>query len=181
MKSCLSVSVVLTVMGAFLALAEPNTCVWTGAARDGKWSTSGNWENGVKPVSGNDDWVSVSAATAGETMENDIDDLAIKKFYATGSGKYLTLTGKEISIWDAGVSWSNACRKVTVGTPITFLNAGRSDLVCYAEEGTVDHVLLPHVDLDAGLVLHVGEVAQELLESVCLAGLGLAGFGPSGT
>lgn len=106
-----------------------DTITWTGGGDGVRWSDPENWDLGRIP---NGDIVSV-VLDEDLTMVNDIDDLAIKKFYATGSGKNLTLTGKEISIWDAGVSWSNACRKVTVGTPITFLNAVRSDLVCNAE------------------------------------------------
>ena len=53
-------------------------------------------------------------------------------------------------------------------------------LVGDAEEGAVDHVVLPEDDFDGVLLAHEGEVLQELLEAEELAGFGLAGGGVGG-
>ena len=54
------------------------------------------------------------------------------------------------------------------------------NLVGDAEEGAVDHVVLPEDDFDGVLLAHEGEVLQELLEAEELAGFGLAGGGVGG-
>ena len=117
--------VMLVVLVASTAFAG-NICTWTGSAGDGKWSTPGNWENDVKPVSGNDDWVSVWAATAGETMENDIDDLVIAHIRFTGS-KQLHLTGKELCLSNETMQsvWTNDCPLVC-DVPVSFAAATKS-------------------------------------------------------
>lgn len=117
--------VMFVVMVASTAFAG-NICTWTGTAGDGKWSTPGNWENDVKPVSGNDDWVTVSAKTAGETMENDIDDLVIAHIRFTGS-KQLHLTGKELCLSNETMQsvWTNDCPLIC-DAPVSFAAATKS-------------------------------------------------------
>lgn len=84
-KNAILSAVVLLCAGA--ASAEAKNCVWTGAAGDGRWSTPGNWEGGLVPVSG--DTVSVSGAGAvdGE-VENDISGLTLSKLVMTGTAPF---------------------------------------------------------------------------------------------
>ena len=86
------------------------TTVWTGAAGDGKWSTPGNWEGGVVPVSGNDDTVSLNGAN-GADMENDIDNLTVARICFSGTDQ-VRLTGKELTIGTSTSEiyvWTNSC------------------------------------------------------------------------
>ena len=101
---------IVTALGA-ACFAVPATNVWTGAAGDGKWSTPGNWEGGVVPVSGNGDTVIVNG-TNGSDLENDIDDLVITRIFLIGSAT-VNLTGKPLTVGypaeDFSYCWTNSC------------------------------------------------------------------------
>jgi len=55
-------------------VSNADYCLWTGAAGDGKFSTDGNWADGVKPTAGGGEPIVFAAAAAG-TADNDIGDL----------------------------------------------------------------------------------------------------------
>ena len=86
--------------------ASAKTCVWSGDAKDGKWSTAENWVDGAVPADG--DIVSVSGAY-GSDMENDIDNLSVSRIWFLGEDA-VRLTGKALSI-KATVekAWTNQC------------------------------------------------------------------------
>ncbi len=65
-------------MGIFAcATWAGNTCVWTGAAGDGKWSTAENWAEGTAPASGNDDRLVFISDAAPLVVSNDVADISV--------------------------------------------------------------------------------------------------------
>ena len=56
-------------------IADADICVWTGAAGDGKFSTAGNWADGVKPTSSGNRPILFASTSAG-TVNNDIGQLS---------------------------------------------------------------------------------------------------------
>lgn len=104
MKTCIYLTAVVLSAALF---AESRECIWTGAAQDGKWSSSANWRDGSAPEKG--DVVIVSGAY-GTDMEMDIEGLSISRMVFDGHDP-VHITGKELTIENkqSTAFWTNSC------------------------------------------------------------------------
>lgn len=88
------------------AFAAAQTCTWTGAGSDSKFSTATNWSNcgGAAPVAGDIVSVQYDTVTDNQVLTNDLGvalgGLTLRNG-STGSSKYLWITALQLS--DGGV------------------------------------------------------------------------------
>jgi len=92
--------ILLGLIAAFSASAlfAGNTCTWTGGAGDGNWATAGNWEDGVKPLSGNGDRVILSNTGSSAVISNGLGAISIDGLTITAGSQAFKLVGDPIEL-----------------------------------------------------------------------------------
>ena len=134
MRRILTVMAVTAVFSVVLApSAKGETCVWTGAAGDGKWATPQNWQNETLPVSGRGDTVQVNGSgLSGSDMENDIlGELDIQKIEFLGSSA-VNLSGNTIFLSATpknSILMTNEC-VVVLNVPLK-VQSGSNHYLCF--------------------------------------------------
>ena len=98
--------------GILRVTRAPLTCVWTGAAGNGKWSEAANWENGEVPSTGDD--VRLAGAANAEYV-NDIDGLTLTTLTLTGANAF-SLSGKALTV--TSVMGEDLTGAVTIGNDL---------------------------------------------------------------
>lgn len=118
-----AVAAVFMVAGSLPAGAATRT--WTGAAGDGRWSTAGNWEEGVAAGAG--DTVYLTGANDG-VISNDVENLSIFSAILTNTAKTVTLVGGKITFTATSArAWSNNC-PVVCHVPIDFSTRSSTEI-----------------------------------------------------
>ena len=92
-----AVMMVVAALSAF-ALFAGNTCTWTGQAGDGNWATPGNWEDNVKPVSGNGDRVILSNTGNSAVISNGLGTISIDGLTIAAGSQAFKLVGDAIQL-----------------------------------------------------------------------------------
>ncbi len=95
----------------YLPTAIPRESIWTGAAGDGKWSTSTNWLGGTVPQNG-----SVVVLRGSGSMVDDLPPLTLQEVLAYGT---LQLSGGVISLASDGIQVTGYLANLVVANPIT--------------------------------------------------------------
>ena len=75
--------------------ATAATCTWTGGGDGSTWNDTDNWENGVKPTSGQGDAVVLSGKVGGSEIQNDMGAISVAKITFTG-GNAVTFSSPSV-------------------------------------------------------------------------------------
>lgn len=92
-----AVMMLVAALSAF-ALFAGNTCTWTGQAGDGNWATSGNWENDIRPESGNGDRVILSNTGNSAVISNGLGTISIDGLTIAAGSQAFKLVGDAIQL-----------------------------------------------------------------------------------
>ena len=102
-------------------VANADFCLWTGAAGDGRFSTSGNWADGVKPTVGGGEKIVFAAASAG-TITNDIGNLSPASIEFAPECTAITVAGSKFTL-PSGAAITRLSTATPVFTaPVQFAN-----------------------------------------------------------
>ena len=93
-KACMFTAVGNTLKAV---VTEGEICMWTGAAGDGRFSTAGNWADGVKPTVGGGEPI-VFAAESAATATNDIGSLSPAYIEFAQGCAPITVAGEKFSL-----------------------------------------------------------------------------------
>ena len=124
---------------AFCQIVKQHTLTWTGTSGS-YWSTAGNWNLGVAPITGDD---LTFPATGNLTTTDDIPGLTINSITISGTGSGYTISGSQTLTLGGGISNTGGTNTVSVplvlaGTSTVDVAAGSALTISSVISGTTD-------------------------------------------